>query len=384
MGDHVPHALVASTDTNEVQAAVKQATESRGNTARSPRRWLVRATALLGLSSALLVPPVSAALAQVDGGGDDQPVEPAPFSVQPTGPDGPGGRDYFVYTLDPGETFGDTVAVSNLGERPINFVIYATDAFTVRDEGGFTAARDGEPSTGVGAWITLAAQTYTVEPGTRIDVPFSITVPEDAEPGDHAGAILATDADLGSIDPDSTDPNLVIRQRVGARVYVRVGGPVTPGLRIDRLDVEHTTPSFAVPLLSEGGQATVHWEVSNSGNVRLAPTATIVVKGLFGRTVKRLPAEEVPELLPGSNFVRTTTITGLPVMERLTVELTISSDEVDVVGSSSYWAVPWRFVALALALLAGLAAWRAIRRRRHRPTPPPPATAPPPRTAVPV
>lgn len=290
--------------------------------------------------------------------------EAAPFAVQPSGVDGPGGRDYFVYSLTPGETFGDTVAVSNLGDRPINFVIYPADAFNVKDEGGFTAARDGEEAIGVGSWITLKAQTYTVEPGTRIDVPFSITVPEDAEPGDHAGAILATDADRGSINVDGTDPNLVVRERVGARVYVRVEGPISPALRIDKLDVQRKTPSFAVPFFSTEGQVTVSWEVSNTGNTRLTPTAVLEVKGLFGRTIKTLPAEELPELLPGSNIVRSAIITGLPPLEKITVELTVTADEVEVVGTASYWAVPWRFVALVLLLLAALIGWRIIRRRR--------------------
>lgn len=297
--------------------------------------------------------------------------EAAPFAVQPSGTDGPGGRDYFVYSLTPGETFGDTVAVSNLGDRPINFVIYPADAFNVRDEGGFTAARDGEEPTDVGSWITLKSQTYTVEPGTRIDVPFSISVPEDAEPGDHAGAILATDADRGSINVEGTDPNLVVRERVGARVYVRVEGPISPALRIDKLDVEHRTPSFAVPFFSSGGQATVSWEISNTGNTRLTPTTVLKVKGLFGRTIKTLPAEELPELLPGSNIVRSAVVTGLPPLEKITVELTVTADEVEVVGTAGYWAIPWRFVALVVALLAAVIGWRLIRRRRAGHTDPP-------------
>lgn len=308
---------------------------------------------------------------------------PAPFAVQPSGPDGPGTRDYFVYSLTPGETFGDTVAVSNLGDRPINFVIYAADAFNVRDQGGFTAARDGEPSTDVGSWITLKAETYTVEPGQRIDVPFSITVPEDAEPGDHAGAILATDADLGSISTDSSDPSLRVRERVGARVYVRVEGPVSPAVRIDRLDVVHETPSFAVPFFSSDGKATVTWEVTNTGNVRLTPTTVLKVKGLFGRTIRTLPAEELPELLPGSNFVRSAVVTGLPPLEKLTAELTVTTDEVEVVGTSSYWAIPWRFMVLVVALLLAAFGWRRLRRRRHPETPTPPSPpAPRPREAV--
>lgn len=335
-------------------------TPSHRTGGRRGRRSAPMLLALLLLALSITSGPVTAQDAP------DQPVDTpptrAPFAVQPSGPDGPGTRDYFVYTLTPGETFGDTVAVSNLGDRPINLVIYPADAFNVRDEGGFTAARDGEPATDVGSWINLRAQTYTLQPGTRIDVPFSITVPEDAEPGDHAGAILATDSDLGSI-VASDDPNLQVRERVGARVYVRVEGPLSPSLRIDRLEVTHSSPSFAVPFFSTPGRAVVRWEISNTGNTRLQPTAVLKVKGLLGRTIQTMPPLELPELLPGSNVVRSEVITGLPPLEKLTVELTVTAGDVSVVGTSSRWVVPWRFVALLLVLLLGALIWRRRRRR---------------------
>jgi hypothetical protein len=346
-----------------------------GSTRHRRPAGALRLTALMALLVIALGPSAGATP------GQEESPEPtnataAPFAVQPSGPDGPGTRDYFVYSLTPGETFGDTVAVSNLGDRAINFVIYPADAFNVRDEGGFTAARDGEPSTDVGSWLTLAAETYRVEPGQRIDVPFSITVPQDAEPGDHAGAILATDADRGSIGADSDDPNLQVRERVGARVYVRVEGPIAPAVRIDRIDVEHDSPSFAVPFFSSDGSARVTWEITNTGNVRLTPTAQLRVKGLFGRTIRTIPAQELPELLPGSNLVRSAVVTGLPPLEKLSVELAITADELEVVGASSYWVVPWRFVALLALLLAALAALRWRRRRRAAPPSAPPSSEP--------
>ena len=79
-------------------------------------RRIRRAGTLLAATTLLSLLPAGA-------GAQEAAPEPAPteasapeFSVQPSGPNGPGGRDYFVYDLAPGETFGDTVAVSNLGD----------------------------------------------------------------------------------------------------------------------------------------------------------------------------------------------------------------------------------------------------------------------------
>jgi hypothetical protein len=291
--------------------------------------------------------------------------EPAAFAVQPSGPNGPGSRDWFVYTLDPGSTFGDTVAISNLSDRSVRFAIYATDAVGIADVGGFSALRDDETPTDVGTWITLAANEYVVEPGTRIDVPFSITVPADAEPGDHAGAILAVDADAGSIDPESAGEGISfdVRQRIGARVYVRVNGTISPALRIDELDVQRN-----------GDGATVTWEVSNTGNLRLSPTAQVRITGLFGRTVRTAPLQELPELLPGGNFIGGTPIADLPSLEPLTAHLVIEAEGVEVERSKVVRPFPWLVVGIAAIVALGIA-WFIVRRRRSRrgSSPPPPA-----------
>jgi len=328
----------------------------------SRTRWL-RATigsTMLVLAAAAGALPAASQEREPEAGA---PADDAVFAVQPSGPDGPGNRDWFNYTLDPGDVFGDTVAISNLGDRPVRFHIYATDAIAIADTGGFAALKDDEEPTDVGTWIDLAADEYTVEPGTRIDVPFSITVPSDAEPGDHVGAILAVDAD-DSVDPSDVGDgiNFDILQRIGARVYVRVSGEASPALRIDDLDVDR-----------DGGQATVTWDVSNTGNIRLSPTAEVRITGFLGRTVATVPAIQLPELLPGANVVGGTAVDGLPGYERLTAHLVLRADDVRVERSTSFGSYPWLLILLAvIAVVAALWWWRRHRRNRRRVAAPPP------------
>ena len=307
----------------------------------------------LVLPAAAQDPPAEASAVESDPG----------FAVQPSGPDGPGDRDWFTYTLQPGDVFGDTVAISNLSDVPIRFLIYSTDAISVADTAGFAALKDTEVPVDVGTWIQLAANEYTVEPGKRIDVPFSITVPEDAEPGDHAGAILAVNADRVSVDPGSAPEGITfdVRHRLGARVYVRVGGPVAPALRIDELAVQR-----------DADQATVHWEVSNTGNLRLAPTAEVHITGWLGRTVATAPVQTLPELLPGANFVGASIVSGLPSYEPLTAHLEVRAEGVETERSKQFAGYPWLLIAGLLVLLIVAGWWYRRRRRRRHPSGPPP------------
>jgi hypothetical protein len=159
------------------------------------------------------------------------PPEPAPSRAAP-GPDGPA-RDYCVL-LTPGETFG-TVRSPTRG--PTDRLRDLPDRRLQRDEGGFTAARR-RALTDVGSWITLKAQTYTVEPGTP-SMPFSITVPEDAEPATTpAPSWPPTPPRLDHRQPD---PNLQVAAPALAPTCGR-SGVLGPAHRPP--DVERESPSL--------------------------------------------------------------------------------------------------------------------------------------------
>lgn len=290
--------------------------------------------------------------------------EAGSFAVQPSGKAGPGGRDFFIYTLKVGEVYGDTVAISNLGTEPATFAIYATDAQNTTD-GSFSLMREEETPTGVGTWVELGATQYTVEPGTYIDVPFSVTVPDDAAPGDHVGAIVAQKID----DPDNPNDGigLDVRVRIGARLYVRVDGPVNPSLAIDRFEVAYDAPGTPFG----GNDAKVTYVLTNTGDIRLTPTATLELAGVFGLGSSSLPVRQIPELLPGGSIEIAETVQDVQPWLRLTADLEVQAEEGAVLVQSSIteWAVPWLSVGILGAVLLALGVWRLVARRRKRAMP---------------
>jgi hypothetical protein len=153
--------------------------------------------------------------------------------VAPSGHGIGGHRDYFVYQLRPRQRFRDTIGVTNLTDRPLTFKMFAKDAFDTKD-GAFALQDDPERPVGVGSWIHLPLTQLTVKPNTRVDIPFQIIVPANATPGDHAGGII------GALLPDSlrkSSDRVLVERRVAARVYVRVDGPLHPGISITKLSV---------------------------------------------------------------------------------------------------------------------------------------------------
>lgn len=288
------------------------------------------------------------------------------WGVAPSSPDGPNGRPAFTYKLDPGATLTDYVAVTNHSTRPLTLNLYASDAFTTRD-GGFDLLAGGQQPTDVGAWVRFTQRSVTIPSTSRLNVPFTLAVPENATPGDHAGGVVAS---LATSAADAQGNQVAVDHRVGARIYLRVTGELQPALTVENLRVRHT--GSLNPLV--GGTLTATVTVRNTGNVRLTGRPTLDVAGPLGLGRRSVEAGDLPEILPGGEVTTTVRMTGAAPLFRLTTKLTISPAAVgDQVldpppqGDTTQvtvWAVPW--LQLALLVPFSLAVWLLIVARRRR------------------
>ncbi|OLZ66606.1 DUF916 domain-containing protein [Streptomyces sp. IMTB 2501] len=334
------------------------------------RKPYVRLLSLLGLFLGLTAVPAHAA----DNG--SWSVYPVASKVA--------ARPCFYLSAEPGQTLTDKVAVQNRTGEPLTFRLYAADAYNTARDGGFAVRTVRERMLGVGAWARLAQSRVTVPGRTTVTVPFTLHVPEGAEPGDHPGAVVALDE---QVDPGSGRLALGVQRAVGARVYLRVGGPALPALSVGQVHISHHQP--LIPGFG-AGTATVSYTLHNTGNVTLDPKVELTVRGLFGRTLLDRRLTRVPsELLPGQRVRLTETWRGAPQLDRADVTLTASAPGTRQSASATFLALPWLVVALVCVagVAAGVLLVRARRGRvrrsarvrpspRARPTPSRPRSSP--------
>jgi hypothetical protein len=288
------------------------------------------------------------------------------WAFGPKPPTGGGARDYLIYELDPGDVIQDSVRLSNLGDTPLTFRVYARDATSASDGIGFSVGRFEDQPADAGGWFGLAedAQQYTVPPQTSADIPFTLTVPTGALPGDHAAGVVAELVNVGAGGAGTDNPTVEVVSRIATRSYIRVSGELRPNLAIDQLQM-----SYPNGLFNTGATVTVTYALTNVGNVRLSPELKLVVKDIFGRTVGEAPLRNFRDVLPKGTVQLTETFPDVWPAGRLTAEVTAATyggTPTTTSASASIWAVPWLLVIALGVIAALLIGWRVVVRRSSK------------------
>lgn len=268
-------------------------------------------------------------------------------------------RPNFDYAVEPGDELEDRVAVVNNGVTPIKLVLYAADAFTTDNGQLDLRTRDRQP-TSVGAWLRVEQDQISLQPGESAEVPFTVSVPNDAAQGDHLGGIVTAPASVSS----STVPEV----RVAIRVNLRVGESFQPNLAVDDLEVDYTGDPLGA------GRAIVTYTIRNTGDTMLAAEQSVVVAGPFDSfSVSADPVPQSPRLLPNETWRVSVPVDGVASSGLLTATVTIVPLYTDPAGSTGPlaasdhagqgWAVPW-LPLLAVLVLIALVAVVILRYRR--------------------
>ncbi|MBZ4486293.1 DUF916 domain-containing protein [Microbacterium sp. cx-55] len=273
-------------------------------------------------------------------------------------------RTSFGYTVEPGSSVSDGIVITNRGAQAVELDLYAIDGYT-SDDGQLALLVAGEESHGVGAWVTPDNDHITVGPGQVATVPFTVSVPQNATPGDYAGGVVT------SLTVPDQAAGVNVDRRLAVRLDLRVGGELAPSLSVD--DVHVAWNGGWNPFV--GGDATLTYTLHNTGNVSASAAQTAQVSGLFGMFPTDADAvDPTPTLLPGEEWTQTVTVRDVPAVVLLTATATLTPLVTDAAGSTAPldavtasatgWAVPWTL--LILVLLLAVAAVLFFRGRRGR------------------
>jgi hypothetical protein len=356
---------------------------------------VARALTVAALSAGLLIPAAAAQAVQLPAAAVAAPnisPTPAPTPSQGDGTANSGAADgritfgmttasggttdargFIALNAPAGSVLYDNVAVINLSDAPLDVDVYTADVTNGSDGALDVGAKTDKPKE-AGSWVTLPegkvslpAQSSKTGPGFKV-IPVTITIPKNAEPGDHLAAVLSSVTAQGK--PGDNAPALNLEHRVGVRVYVTVQGDIRPGLTIHDVKTH-----FLAGSAFGSGTMEVEYTLTNSGNVRFGVKPSVRATGPFGLAPHSADGKPVDELLPHSSVTQSVTLNG--VFPLLLENVVVSAEATPAQGGSepgvgtvhaSSWMWLWTWLVLIVVLLVGVGLlWWQVRRRRNAP-----------------
>ena len=284
------------------------------------------------------------------------------------------GQLKFNYTnIKPGSTITDHVAVFNYSQQSAAFEIYGTDATGTTASNELLLMPATEQPKDIGAWVSFphATRLSVIIPADRgVIEPFTISVPRQATPGDHTGAIVAA---VSTQAIGAGGQGVTKAVRIALPLEIRVIGQLRAGMRVESVSAGFSNNADPIG----DGTATVSFVVHNTGNIRLAGSQRVSVTGPFGMTAA-IPPKLLATVLPGDSVQFTAAVHQLYPAGPLTAHVLVSPAAprgepalVTPMGmataTAGLFAVPWAaLVVLILVVGGGVGWWKLLHYRQRR------------------
>ncbi len=252
--------------------------------------------------------------------------------------------------LDPGQVYTRSVMVTNRADKKITFKIEVED-FVGSDNPQNQVVLLGKDKSPYSFKDNIKPEVseVTLNPGERLTLPVTITVPPNTAPGGYYSSVLFSNEPAENT-PTGGAPVTKIISRLGVLFLIRVNGPANEKGSID--DFRISPPKMVYD------KADFNFEVlfKNEGNVHLVPYGWITIKNMLGAQVDQVPINAY-FALPNTIRYREVPWTRASLFGRYTATLTLHLGYGDQVQEKTiaFWVIPWKVItAVFLALLVFL------------------------------
>lgn len=183
--------------------------------------------------------------------------------------------------FEPGDVAQFSMRVSNLTGGDMTYYLIKRDIIGVRDQGIPIFADESSPTTGyeLSDWISLPSEEVFIPAGGEVEVPFTMTVPQDVSPGAHFGSIAV------SAEP----PKL---RSSGAGIGYEVANIITIRIAGDAVDLARIRQFSTSRYIYGSTNVEFSARVENEGNTLISPTGPLEVINMFGKQVALLTFNE--------------------------------------------------------------------------------------------
>lgn len=232
-------------------------------------------------------------------------------------------------------------------------VTVETHNFAANGEDGEARLTQEEGSYSLREWIKVSPSKATLKPNGHQEFEITITVPNNAAPGGHFGALVFSPAAGGA----SEGAALAVVSQVSSLILLRVPGDAHEEASIQSLNV--CTPKEAEKSRCEksksmftDGELAFTTRVKNAGNVQVMPQGTVTVRNMFGKKVAELPVNGANVLPESTRRFETKWSAKNPFGQyKVTVDLKYGTEEQTLSKTTTFWILPVTTILIVLGVL---------------------------------
>lgn len=262
----------------------------------------------------------------------------------------------YEVTVKPGTSTSGSLEVQNLSDAAQTLYPIARDFEPDPDSGGsprFLPKPSDTDPTFLSNWVTFSQASMTLAPKETKVLTYQLSVPDNASPGGHYGAVFASAAPPAQL----VESGVSLGGSVGTLLLVTVEGTVTVAGSGGALRaVDNQGKSWWIyQSLPLDLQYTLH----NSGTVHLTPSGALIVRRGKTTVLERTLNPDNGRVLPASDRMFTERITDAIGYGRFTATATVTmtapnGETVPATLITSFWRLPLTPIGIALLLLIAL------------------------------
>lgn len=271
------------------------------------------------------------------------------------------------YPTNPGGTAKGTIKVTNLTGDPIALTVDKQNFAAKGEEGEVELIDNADPLYSLAPWFNVLQPTVAVPARATREVPYSVSVPVNAEPGGRYGALVfhTTPTKLPTGQSGAS-----VEQSIAALIFVRINGAANENLNVASFEsgIQVDTHNFTPKTFFEYSPVDFMARVKNTGTVHEKVSGTITIKNMLGMKVATLPYDEhfvIPGAIRRFNAAWGTNAKKPFLIGQYTATFsgTYASGKT-LTASTTFTVLPWRLLGTILIglIIVFLLFWKGRKR----------------------
>lgn len=255
--------------------------------------------------------------------------------------------------LDKGKSETVILTIENVTEVP-------TTAKAIVNNFGPSADESGQPAIDIDGKINFGnsfvelvepIEDVKLEPNTKVEVPVTITVPNDASPGGYYGVVRFASTD------QQGDANVSLSASIGTIFLVTVPGEFSESMELVELS-SATNSNTKRLIIGDGSDLQIVTRLNNTGNIHLQPFGKISITNSSGEVVETYEfnsGNERANVLPDSIRAFVDEIQYDKFFGKYTVTANLGYGDGGglITAKNTFWVVPlWVVIVSILAIVA--------------------------------